>query len=136
MSEKLRVLEMLAAGKIKIEEADALLDALGEKSNFEKIGTQTKKSPKFLCINIEPKSLKGDKVNVRIPFAILLAGVKLAALIPEDAKRKVNEALESKGIDIDFTKLNSQNINEFIDSLSELTVDFDSENDRIKIYCE
>lgn len=136
MSERLKVLEMLAAGKINTEEADALLKALGENMGFQKIGTQPKKQPQFLCINIEPKNVNGDKVNVRIPFAILGAGVKLAALIPDKAKVKVNEALKSKEIDIDVTKLNSQNIDEFIASLGEMTLDVDGKNERIKIYCE
>lgn len=136
MNERIKILEMLAAGKIKPEEADALLGAIGEKSNIEKVEVQNKKHPKFLCVNIEPKNGIGDKLNVRVPFSILSAGIKLAALIPANAKCKVNEALESKGVNLNFEKLNSQNINEFIDSLSDLTVDVDGGNERIRICCE
>jgi len=43
-----------------------------------------------------------EKVNIRIPFQLLRAGIKLASVVPVDVQGKVNDALKEKGINIDL----------------------------------
>ena len=134
MNERMKILEMLSAGKIKAEEAEALLKALEECKGEDKL--QAKQTPKFLCVQVEPKNPDGDKVNVRVPLGILRAGVKLTALIPSDIQKTVNSAIHDKGINVDLSKLDSSNMDELIAALSELSVDVDNKSEKVRICCQ
>ena len=117
MSERIKVLETLPGGKIKPEEAEALLKAMGEGSVIDKAEKKNKILPKFFCVNIDSKGKNGDKtdkVNARVPLNLLRAGVKLGALLPDKTQKTVSGALELKGINIDLTKLSAENIDELI----------------------
>ena len=138
MTENTRqVLEMLAAGKISTEEADRLISALREQpapvATSARADTQPK--PRYLRIIVDANE-KDDgptKINVRVPLALLRAGVRLASVLPARAQERVNEALREQGVDVDISKLKPENINELIDELRELSVDIDHERDDVKI---
>ncbi len=55
-----------------------------------------------------PSSDHHDRVNIRVPLKLIRAGLKLASFIPKDAQDKVNEALQEKGIDADFSKVKTR----------------------------
>ncbi len=140
--ERLKILNMLADGKITAEEANNLLSAVDESKVIKKTITKTKTTtktstiPEFLYVIVEPKSEKGDKVKIKVPFKLLRAGMKLASLLPNDVQDKVSGAMEKKGLEIDFKNLDKENLDELLATLSELELDVDSENERIRIYCE
>src|SRR5712691_7452679 len=122
--ERRQILEMLAAGKINADEADRLLGALqGESAAAAPAATQTKPAPKFLRVNI----------NVRVPIALLRAGVRLASLIPTNAQERVNEELHKNGVTFDISEIKPENLNELIDQLKDVSVDIDSKEDGVKI---
>jgi hypothetical protein len=75
---------------------------------------------------------------VRVPIALLRAGVRFASLIPARAQDRVNEALREQGMDIDVRQIKPENINELIDQLQDLSVDVDGEQDdvKIRVFCE
>jgi hypothetical protein len=144
--ERRHILEMLAAGTINADEADRLIGALGGASSgatatATATATQPKPLPKYLRVMIDAKEGKDDKpvhINVRVPIALLRAGVRLASLIPPKAQEKVNEELRKNGLDLDVSQIKPENINELIDQLQDFSVDIDQEHDdvKIRIYCE
>jgi hypothetical protein len=141
MNEKTKILEMLAAGKISVADAEKLLAAVGESASAESSaggGVEGKKTPKFL--RVEVKSNKKDKgpetVNVRVPFQLLRAGVKLAALMPEDVQGKVTSALGEKGIQLDLTKARGNELEALIEQLQDLSIDVDSEDEKVRVFME
>jgi galactitol-specific phosphotransferase system IIB component len=72
---------------------------------------------------------------------LLRAGVRLAGLIPAQAREHVNEALREKGIPFDINQIRPDNLEELVDQLSDLTVDVDvngnpSEKVKVRVFCE
>lgn len=140
--ERRQILEMLAGGKINADEADRLLGALGgASSTATATAVQAKPLPKFIRVMVDAKEGKHDKpihVNVRVPIALLRAGVRLASLVPTVAQDKVNEELRKNGIDFDIRQIKPENISDVIDQLQDLTVDVDHEDDdvKVRIFCE
>src|SRR5258708_36784975 len=128
---------MLAAGKINADEADRLLGALqGESAASAPPATQTKPAPKFLRVIIDSTNdLKKSPVhiNVRVPIALLRAGVRLASLIPTNAQERANEELRKNGVTFDISEIKPQNLDGLIDQLKHVSADIDSEQDHLKI---
>ena len=140
--ERQRILTMVAEGKISVDEAEKLLDAL-KNNKGESMGTsdssQTvseKKNLKYLRVVIESKSK--DNVNVRVPMALLRAGLKLSSLIPPAAYSKINEQMSEKGFNFDINQiLKGDDIEELIESLAELNVDVNSaDGDIVRVFFE
>jgi hypothetical protein len=143
--ERKRILNMLAEGKISVDETEKLLAAVANSTarEIEPVKSVASaqdnggKIPRYLYVTVNPKVQgSGEKVNIRVPLSLLKAGMKLAALIPKDAQDKVNMALGEKGVNIDISNLKAENIDEFLQTLGELTVDVDAEDEIVKVYCE
>lgn len=130
-AEHQRILKRVAEGKTSPEEAEKLLAAVAEDkaaSDNTEIGP-TSDILKYLRITVD--SVKGDKVNVRIPLALIRAGMKLTALFPKD----VSEQMEEKGIDL--SALAMLESDELVEALKELEVNIDSaDGDSVRVYCE
>ncbi len=141
MSEDRRkILEMLSEGKIDVDEAEKLLAAISPpsgESEKEEI-PQRKDFPKYLRVVVEPgpKSVKQEKVNIRVPFSLLRAGIKLASLVPGDVQGKVNEHLKEKGVNLDISNITPDNLEELLIHLNDLTVDVDSKEEKVRVFCE
>ena len=85
--------------------------------------------PKYLRVVVD--SSDGDKVNVRVPLALVRTGIKLKSMLPSHA----NEELDAHGIDL--SHLSELDGDELIDALRELTVDVDSsDGDKVRVFCE
>lgn len=141
MSEDRRkILDMLAQGKITVEEAEKLLSAISEPSGESAPHEEKHKKdfPKYLRVVVEPgpESVKKEKVNIRVPFQLLRAGIKLASLIPVDVQGKIEKHLKEKGVDMDLSKIKSDNLEELLIHLNDLTVDVDSKEEKVRIFCE
>ncbi|MBU1702600.1 MAG: DUF2089 domain-containing protein [Candidatus Eisenbacteria bacterium] len=142
MSERKQILDMLAAGTITPEEAERLLDKLksSESGSFETKsyaeGFQSKTNerrttgtPKFLRVLVNSKN--GETVNIRVPLALIRTGIKLGAMLPDEAKIKLNE----KGIDL--SQFQGLEQDELLEALKTLSIDIDSSNgDVVKVFCE
>ncbi len=76
------------------------------------------------------------KVNIRVPFQLLRAGVKLANFMPPEARMQVNEALREKGIDFDVSQIKPENLDDLIEQLQDVVVDMDSGRAKVKVFCE
>ena len=141
-----KILEMLAENKISVDDAYRLLNTIesaeGSRESAPKSGTATKAKPKYLRVTIIPdpdheNSKDVDRVNVRVPMSLLRAGIKLTSLIPTEAREKVDGALKDKGIDFSTRNMKPEDIEELIESLSELEVDIiSSKGEKVKVFVE
>ena len=139
MSEDQRkILDMLSEGKISVDEAEKLLEALKQGDhNRTESSSGGSAGWKYLRVLVEPgpNSQSRDRVNIRVPMKLIRAGLKWAAFIPKHAQSSVNQALHDKGIDMDFGKMTPKDIEDLIINLDELTVDVEG-SEKVKIFCE
>lgn len=134
-TERQQILEMLASGKVTVEEAEKLLNALGESSGaLDTTELVPKKKVRYLRVLVSEGGT--DKVNIRVPLQLLRAGVKLASVIPKDAQAQINTSLNEKGITLDISDIKPEMIDEFIDGLGELTVDIGDGGEGVRVFCE
>lgn len=136
-----KILDMLATGQITADEAERLILALEKEPPTPGAANSTeprpKQKPKYLRVVVEDNgSGNTPKVNVRVPMQLLRSGVKLAALIPDQAFVQVNEALHKEGVRIDLRQIKPENLEELIDQLDELTVDVDDKDAKVRVFCE
>ncbi|MFZ0805629.1 MAG: hypothetical protein WAN03_05585 [Candidatus Sulfotelmatobacter sp.] len=142
-----QILQMLSEGKITADEAERLISAVEQPSaaasESEPAGAG-KSRPKFLRVQVDAeengKHEGPTKVNVRVPIQLLRAGVKLAGLIPPQALRQANQAMQDKGIPIDLSQIKPENLEDLVEHLNDLTVDVD-QNDpnakvKVRVFCE
>ena len=135
-----RVLDMLAEGKISVDEAERLLSQIDRPSPT---GTTADRAdaPRYLRVVVEPEGGAEEngsphRVNIRVPLAILRAGMRLTALIPEAATAGINEALRRKGIDLDVGALKAEDVEDLLDALRDIEVDVHTGEQRVLIYVE
>ena len=141
-----RILEMLSQGKITVDEADRLLNALGgapaqSLPPLDSAATgETKQRPKFLVVKVNPgrngENGDGERVDVRIPLGLVRAGMKLGAMIPDSAMAKINAKLGSKGIDFDLADLKGQDADGLLENLKDLNINVTEGSDTVRVYCE
>ena len=48
----------------------------------------------------------------------------------------MSEALRSHGVPIDVSQIKPENLEELVDQLSELTVDVDQKDQKVRVFCE
>ena len=152
-----QILEMLAAGKITADEAERLLAALdtghgqARWRDLRAMPAATARSrattgarAKYLRVLVEADEemtgLKGPTtVNVRVPMQLLRAGVRLAALIPQQAHNQLDQALSSHGVPLTLSQIKPENLEELIDHLEDLTVDVDGKDGnktKVRVFSE
>jgi DNA-binding transcriptional ArsR family regulator len=136
-SERRQVLDLLAQGKITAEDAERLLDKLsrstaGEGSSPGEAGPGEPAAPggRVRFLRVVVNSEDGDKVNIRIPLSLVRAGIKLRAVMPEHARRK----LEAKGVDLEHLSILEGD--ELVNALRELHVDVGSaQGETVRVFC-
>jgi hypothetical protein len=151
-----QILEMLAAGKITADEAERLIAALepeavpvgeyaGNGSGADRLKAAAAKiRAKYLRVLVEADEqmtgMKGPTtVNVRVPMQLLRAGVRLAALIPQQAHEQLDEALHKHGVPITLSQIKPENLEELIDHLEDLQVDVEGKEGnatKVRVFCE
>ena len=132
-----KILEMVADGKINVEEAERLLSALYDDIESEPRTGFRGSKPKYLRILVEPKSdsKNGERVNVRVPINLIRAGLKWASFIPNHSQKKVGDALKEKGLDVDLSTLTPEDLDELIINLNDLQVEVDGD-EVVRVFCE
>ena len=136
--ERRRILSMLAEGKISAAEAESLLDAMNGASPANPEQTQTAARPKYLRVQVDGHDGgRAGRVNVRVPFNLVRAGVRLAALLPAAAHGPINKALKENGVDIDVSKLKPEDFDDLVEHLTDLSVDVEGpQGEKVRVYCE
>ena len=136
-----QILGMLSEGKINVAEAESLLGLLDQPPSGGPNGSDTgegrKTLPKYLRVLVEEDGESGnERVNIRVPMALIRSGVKLAALIPKEATNRVNEKLEEKGIGINLGSLKVEDLEQLVDGLAEMEVDVQDGKEHVRIFME
>lgn len=133
--ERKKILEMLQQGKITVDEAEKLLAALSSPEETE--SGAAKPACKYLRVQVEPSpgSEDQDRVNIRVPLKLIRAGLKWAAFIPKHAQSSINKALQEKGIEMDFSAITPQDVEELVSQLNDLTVEVEGK-EKVRICCE
>ena len=134
MSEETRkVLEMLSNGKISVQEAEQLLQAVtGPASeNGEK-----KADPKYFRILVNKPARDGKKaenVNIRVPITVVRGGLRLSSVFPGLLGKKKIQL--DNGTELDLSKIHYADLEAMIKDIGELTVDVDGDA-QVRIRCE
>lgn len=84
--------------------------------------------PRYLRVLVN--SADGETVNIRVPLKLVRTGIKLGAMLPKDAKMKI----EAKGIDLEG--LSGKSGEELIEAIEELEIDVADGKDTVRIFCE
>lgn len=145
VNDRTQILNMLKDGKISVSEAEELLavvekpaDDSGEQRQ-DNTPIASKKPPKYLRVMVDSQDGhhgKDEKINIRIPLQLLRAGVKVASVVPDKTQGKINDALRNRGLNIDLQNLKAGQLDTLIESLTEVSIDVDSDNEKVRIFCE
>lgn len=134
------ILQMLAEGKITADEAERLLQALDRNGSASPSPAVRGAggAPKYLRISVDTDDVADGptKVNVRVPMQLLRAGVRLASIIPPQARDQINAELAKNGVPFDINQVKPENLEDLVDQLNDLQVDVDQEKTKVRIYCE
>lgn len=130
-TERNKVLGMVAEGKLSADDAERLLDKLdgsGAAGAKNRADSPADGAAPLKYLRVLVDSAKGDKVNIRVPLALLRTGISLATLLPAAAGEKLSE----NGIDLSHLEGDA-----LVEELRELTVDVDSaKGDTVRVFCE
>ena len=128
-----KVLEMLSAGKVTVQEAEQLLQAVGTPSQSS---DEKKAEPRYFRILVNKPSREGKKaeaVNIRVPMTVVRGGLRLGALVPGMLGNKKIQL--GNGNELDLSKVTYTDLEAMIKDIGELTVDVDGDA-QVRIRCE
>ncbi len=77
-----------------------------------------------------------ERVNIRVPIALIRAGAKLAALVPSSSDDSVNDELRENGITFDIGNLKPEDLEALVDSLQDLEVDVKDGRHKVRAFVE
>jgi len=135
--ERRRILEMLSEGRISVEEAERLFEALDKSAPAR--GAEA--SPRYLRVVVEEAGERGDKVNIRVPLSLIRAGMKagmkLKDVMAKQAQEHVRVKLFDKGMKFDMPEMKPEDIEELIEALGDLRVEVNgSDGEEVRVFCE
>jgi len=150
-----RILDLLAQGKITVEEADELLRAAREGAGPSTAraaaagaggaGDNDRPRPKFLRVEVHKARgaarwpadpMRGERqVAIKVPLAMVRAGIRLGAIIPGTGDR-IQQAMREHGIDFDVTKLDAGELESMLRDMGELNIDVDNGRAQVRVTCE
>src|SRR5436189_6266859 len=124
MSEETRkVLEMLSSGKVTVQEAEQLLQAVGASGQN---ADEKKGEPRYFRILVNKPAREGRKaenVNIRVPITVVRGGLRLSALFTGMLGKKKIQM--DNGDEIDLSKIHYTDLEAMIKDIDELSVDVD-----------
>lgn len=119
-----RVLEMLSQGKVSVQEAEQLLQALASGETAD----EKKAEPRYfrILVNKPPRDgKKAENVNIKVPMTVVRGGLRLGALFPGFLARKKVQL--GNGAELDLSKVTYTDLEAMIKDIGELTVDVDGD---------
>ena len=134
MSDETRkVLEMLASGKISVQEAEQLLQAVTVPPSEH---GEKKADPKYFRILVNKPASDGKKaenVNIKVPISVVRGGLRLSSVFPGLLGKKRIQL--DDGTELDLSKIHYADLEAMIKDIGELTVDVDGDA-QVRIRCE
>jgi hypothetical protein len=139
--ERRRVLDLLAKGKITVEEAEQLLTALGEgraqAGAPDHEGAQGRRRYLRIMVHKAAEPFEASKdVNIRIPLPLVRSGMRLGAFIPGFSGDRIRQHLRERGIDVDIEKLDYEQLDALLNELGEMTIDVDNGRKTVRMRYE
>lgn len=144
-----RILDMLAQGKVTVDEADRLLKALGgTQAPAETADADDNRStkPSWFRINIHKPAndqREAKDVNIRVPVSVMKGGMRLGAIIGSFAGERAARRMRERGIDLDLSaingdlsRLNGPEFEQFLKSLDDVCFEIDDGKSQVRITCE
>ena len=132
-----RILEMLSEGKVTVEEAERLLTLVDAPTVPEPLepGARPRRRNgpgKYLrIVGVDGE----ERFDIRVPLSLIRGGVKLGGLFASGPGGKWNERLKERGIDL--AQLDGDSgLDDLIEGLAELEMDFQDAGERVVIYTE
>lgn len=137
MSEETRkVLEMLSSGKITVQEAEQLLQAVTGPASPDDRNGERKAEPKYFRILVNKPASEGKKaenVNIKVPISVVRGGLRLSSVFPGLLGKKKIQL--DDGTELDLSKIHYADLEAMIKDIGELTVDVDGDA-QVRIRCE
>ncbi len=150
-----RILEMVAQGKITVDEGAQLLSAMeppkpeAPAEEQQRVwgwrikGDQPKEKagplPRFLRMDVL-KSLEDGhirkEVTIRIPVALIKSGVRLGAVFPKMFGEKLRQKLRDEGVDLGLTNLNPETVDELVRNMGQMTIDVEKGKAQVRFTAE
>jgi hypothetical protein len=136
-----RILELLASGKVTVDEANQLLGAIGAAPAGATDGppaSAEKPSARFMRMSVVKAGGDGSpgrQVNIRVPLSLVRSGMRLGAMIPGYGEA-ISERLRQLGIELDSSRLGTAELGAALRELGELTIDVDGGRAQVRITCE
>ena len=119
-----RVLELLSQGKVSVQEAEQLLQAVTSSEAADEKAAE----PRYFRILVSKPARDGKKaenVNIKVPMTVVRGGLRLGALFPGFlASKKVHLG---NGTEIDLSKVTYTDLEAMIKDIGEVTVDVDGD---------
>ncbi len=138
--ERRRVLDLLAQGKITVDEADQLLRALGTAPTNDETppSGEPLKQPRFVRIKVHKTDGHGpdEEVNIRVPFPMVRGGLRLGAFFPGLMGEHIRTRMREKGLDFDWSNLDPAAIDAILKELNDAGIDIESRRGHVRITCE
>ncbi len=135
--ERRKVLDMLSEGKITAEEAERLLEVLEDQANSSTdLKTSNSALPRYLYVQVDPKEgvKDSEQVKITVPLTLLKAGISLLSLLPKKARDDVEQVMDDKGFDFDFSNLKPEEMDALVTALEELEVNVDTPDTTVRVY--
>jgi hypothetical protein len=145
-----RVLDLLAQGKVTVDEADQLLRAMASPDAAAQTEGQARPAAasgadsgrpnaRWVRIAVHKEGAEGHKhkdVNIRVPIAIVKSGMRLGALIPGLAGEQVAAKMRERGVDVDWSKLDAAAIESILKGLDDTNIEIESGRAQVRISLE
>jgi hypothetical protein len=140
-----RILDLLAQGKITVDEAQQLLGAINEPASVGQAAPAAgpdqgeHAEPRWVRIAIHKMGRDGMRnkdFTIRVPIAMVRTGMRIGSLIPGLAGEQVQARMREKGLDVDFTKLDATAIDSVLKSLGETDIEIDDGRSQVRITAE
>ena len=140
--ESRRVLDLLAQGKITVDEAHQLLKALGEHAQRPRADAQTESGaapkPRFMRIHVHKPGRDGREpkdVNIRVPLAVVRGGMRLGTMIP-GWQQWMQARVRERGKEVELGTLDPEAIESLLREAGEMNIDVSGTGEQVRITLE
>jgi hypothetical protein len=91
---------------------------------------------KYLFVQVDPKEGKSsERVSVKVPLALVKAGLNITKLIPAEAQDKIQSSMHDSGIPFNLGDIDPQNYEEIMEALEQMSIDVDTDESTVKVFC-
>jgi hypothetical protein len=146
-----RILDMLSQGKITVDEADRLLNAISLDTPADTASADAASEGgarrRWFRINIHKPANEHrhqpKDVNIRVPIAVVKGGMRLGAIIATFAGEKAAQRMKARGLDLDLStingdlsRMNGAEFDSFLKTFDDMNIEIDDGQSQVRITAE